>query len=99
MVVVCCLHICWTSGKMSFIAACGVHIASFAKLQEEPKEETSTKRAGKSAIETAANEAVPGGNLMTDSDIMGCMNAEKMWRKVRKRAAAGKPPLAQLHTV
>ena len=79
---------------MPCIAACELPAASFADLQEEPKEGTSTKRA-KSAIEGSANEAVPSGNLMTDSDIMGCMNAEKMWRKVRKRAAAGKAPLLQ----
>ena len=38
----------------------------------------------------AANEPMLGNHLMTDQDIMSCMNAEKLWQKVRKRAAEGR---------
>lgn len=29
------------------------------------------------------------GFLLTDQDILGCMDAEKLWRRIRKLAGAG----------
>lgn len=39
-----------------------------------------------------SSEGPLGSHLMTDQDIMNCIRAEKMWRKVSRRAAQGALP-------